>query len=427
MTEPDFTLRQGDTVPVVFGNLKDENGDPRPIRGEVVTLVMWPLGGSSDDVLEFVATPDADQESNPGVVSYAWQAGDTDIAGLYAATWRIDAGPDEEHTIDMVKGEDWIGDNSQWFIRIGSQSSFDFTVLQGGRSLGTFSFDQATFITEFGGDEVPHELDDLIAELVPPLGGPSAPNPFMTEAGGPVFAYGLAWEEVNRRPDDLSVLAGRPTSVETFPNDGYLVFEFSPKQAVPTRQLLASSSDLEQRLGVRLSAEEHIRASHLLSIASGLVVAETGQAVTFVEDDELVRPGTSSPRLRLPQRPVAGVSSVKINGREIDADSYFLDEDELVRSPWRPFDRLQGGSWGRESDTLTITYSHGFDVVPEVLKAVCLEAVTRAWTNRGAVQSESHGPVAVSYQPGNGLLLSEEERRTVRKRLRRTVGSVQLR
>jgi hypothetical protein len=192
----------------------------------------------------------------------------------------------------------------------------------------------------------------------------------------------------------------------------------------------ASTDELAARLGLTLTEDEETRAETLLGLASELIQSETGQTIELVEDDELTRNGSASPRLRLPERPVVEVSAVELDGDALlEGTDWYLDGDELVRThgtisgPFGPF----GFGWGGPEAELAITYSHGFDPIPGAVKAACLEVVVRVWTNPGAVSSESYGNEQVSYVRANGLILTEDERRTVREAIRKTAGSVQLR
>lgn len=185
--------------------------------------------------------------------------------------------------------------------------------------------------------------------------------------------------------------------------------------------LFATASELADRLGVSLSESEESRAKGLLELASSLIQQEAGQEIEQVEDDELTRRGTESARILLPERPVKSVSKVVLDGEEIEEeDEWYVEGDELVR---------EVGGWGQPDEVLVITYTHGYEAVPDIAKVICLEAVVRAWINPGSVLSEEYGSERVAYSQGTprGLLLSEIERRDIRQAFRRGAGSVTLR
>lgn len=152
---------------------------------------------------------------------------------------------------------------------------------------------------------------------------------------------------------------------------------------------LATVEDLEARLGRELTPAEEARAEALLADASALVRAWTRQSFAPVEDDELVlRPvGTE---LRLPQRPVTAVSSVRAvsglasvpdlalpgwtwDGIDI-VDIAGIDSHIWVSLPawWE--------DWGAAPNTYRVVYSHGTDAVPAVVVAVVCQMVLRTLT-----------------------------------------------
>lgn len=181
----------------------------------------------------------------------------------------------------------------------------------------------------------------------------------------------------------------------------------------------ATAADLADRLGLTFSGEEQARADALLTSASGLVQAEARQRIELVEDDALIVRGTVDDRIPLPERPVVSVASVVLDGTPIDG--WFLEGNELVRGAVDVFDGLPllgSAGFGYESQTLVITYTHGFDSIPDAIKAVTLEAAVRAWVNPGSVMRERHGSEGVDYAlqgVPSGLLLTDQERRVVRR------------
>jgi len=195
----------------------------------------------------------------------------------------------------------------------------------------------------------------------------------------------------------------------------------------------ATHADLGIRLGVDLTSGEQDDATALIALAQELIQSETGQDIELVEDDVLTRPGTWSDRLRLPQRPVVAVSSVTIDGTAVDADTYYVDGDELVRKTGLSTDDAfltHGRGWGGPESVLVVTYDHGLSTIPGVVKAVCLEMCVRVWVNPGTVQAETYGSENVAYgdyRSRTGLLLTDVERESLNRVIRRAAGSVKLR
>lgn len=172
---------------------------------------------------------------------------------------------------------------------------------------------------------------------------------------------------------------------------------------------LAVIADLEARLGLTFTDAEKTRADVLIEQAEGLVRAAARQHLDLVTDDVLTVRGSREARYLLPERPVVSVSKVEIAGSEVDG--WHVDGDYLVRP----------GAFGGKDDALIITYTHGFDPVPTLFKAVTLEAVVRVWVNPGAVMSEAYGYERVQYTPGvpTGMMLTDAETKTIREFVRR--------
>lgn len=189
----------------------------------------------------------------------------------------------------------------------------------------------------------------------------------------------------------------------------------------------ATSADLAVRLGVPLTSDEETRADTLLGLSSALIQREARQLLELVTDDVLNMPGTSEGRLRLPERPVVSVSAVMIGALVInvnddgsDPTGYVLVGDMLFRR----------AGWGYPDQMVQITYTHGYDPVPDAIRAVCMEPVVRVWVNPGNVVHEQYGSERNIYavqNPPAGLLLNDEEQRVIHDTIRRTAGSVALR
>ncbi|MFP3990655.1 hypothetical protein U9R90_24960 [Streptomyces sp. E11-3] len=141
---------------------------------------------------------------------------------------------------------------------------------------------------------------------------------------------------------------------------------------------LATVTDLENRLGRSLTADEAARAPALLADASALVREFTGQQLEAVAGDVIVlRPVGSL--LRLPQRPVTAVTLVEAiapdgtstavlsgwswDGRDKVDLTYTTYSVDFTSPAWR--DRMA-------PDTYQVTYDHGYAVArPIVVATVC--------------------------------------------------------
>lgn len=170
----------------------------------------------------------------------------------------------------------------------------------------------------------------------------------------------------------------------------------------------ATHSDLATRLGIVLSGAEQTRATALLGLASDVIRRAARQDIDQNTSTITVRGAAG--RVLLPQRPVISVDTVTLDGTTQD---FTLDGDYLA------------GYWSGQD--LEITYTHGFDPVPDAIKAICLEAVTRVWVNPGNAAQEAYGSERVSHGASSGLLLTDEERRAVRDVVRRGSQAVDIR
>ena len=86
----DFTIKQGDTLPLLQATLTDENGDPMDLTDATDLKFRYRRKGSST-VVERDATI---VTAASGIVRYAWQAADTATAGPMYAEWQVYYGTD---------------------------------------------------------------------------------------------------------------------------------------------------------------------------------------------------------------------------------------------------------------------------------------------------------------------------------------------
>lgn len=79
-----FTIKQSDTSPSIRATLKDADGNPINLTGATVQFHMKSVDGTlTVDQAATITTPLA------GVVTYDWQASDTDVAGTYSAEFEV--------------------------------------------------------------------------------------------------------------------------------------------------------------------------------------------------------------------------------------------------------------------------------------------------------------------------------------------------
>lgn len=84
----DFFVKQNDLSPTIQATLIGPDGNPTDLTSCTVDFHMADKTSGAVKV-NAAATPDADQVTNKGVVTYAWAVGDTDTVGDYFAEWEV--------------------------------------------------------------------------------------------------------------------------------------------------------------------------------------------------------------------------------------------------------------------------------------------------------------------------------------------------
>lgn len=162
---------------------------------------------------------------------------------------------------------------------------------------------------------------------------------------------------------------------------------------------LAAPEDLAARLGVTFTSAESARAAALLGDASAYVRNYTRQTITLVTDDVAVLESTTEQWLWLPERPVVAVSSVSIGSAGVSPVYWVQQGDGLYR-----FYGWQGRFYGSTStwnqpDTISVTYDHGFDTVPDDLVAVVCKIAKASWVNPNGQLEWHQGQTGVRMAP----------------------------
>jgi hypothetical protein len=144
--------------------------------------------------------------------------------------------------------------------------------------------------------------------------------------------------------------------------------------------LLATPLDVAARLGRDLTQAELLRLPALLQDASAKVRNYTGR--TFTQAETTVRLRVNNGRVKLPQRPVVSITSVKMLNRDGTVGTtlagWFWDglaeiatasPSQIANGPWFPNDRYR---------IVEVTYTHGYSTVPADVLAVVCSIATRA-------------------------------------------------
>lgn len=127
-------------------------------------------------------------------------------------------------------------------------------------------------------------------------------------------------------------------------------------------------------------AEDDDRALLALRSATGLIQREAKHHIFYVEDDVKTIDGTLGSKLVLPEPPVFAVSAINEGEYEVDVDGVaFTRRGALTRE----------GFWSGAE--VTVTYTHGFEMIPADIKALCLEVAGRMYSSEVGLDSEQIG------------------------------------
>jgi hypothetical protein len=171
-----------------------------------------------------------------------------------------------------------------------------------------------------------------------------------------------------------------------------------------------TTADLEALLQVAITRSDS--AERAIEAATAAIQGYCRQQLVYVEDDELTL--TASPSrslLLLPELPVIDVSAVEEDGTGLTvSDDYTWTRDGLLYR----FARF----WNSGFQKIAVTYSHGHEVIPPMVREVCARSAARGYqaglrasASQGVpgVQSQQIPDYSVAYtadtSPGSGGLM----------------------
>ncbi len=182
-------------------------------------------------------------------------------------------------------------------------------------------------------------------------------------------------------------------------------FEVRPAYAVDTPPRLCSVGDLADFLQLSISGDA--AALRAIEGATAAIQNYCRQQLIAVANDVVTLRSRGQEVLILPEQPVTAVASVVENGTTLVFDQdYTWTESGLL---WR---WSRGWPWSVTYPSIpgsvVVTYSHGYAVIPQPIREVCIRAASRAYQSglRTAalsgvpgVQSEALPDYTIQYQP----------------------------
>ncbi|MFD7609715.1 hypothetical protein [Streptomyces sp. NPDC059828] len=161
-----------------------------------------------------------------------------------------------------------------------------------------------------------------------------------------------------------------------------------------------------------------------LASASAIIRGWTRQDITRVSDDMVMLRVLNESELVLPQRPVVSVSQVRVNSLVLQ--DWVLSGERLLRTGgWR---RLPGTTTYPDPGLVEVTYTHGWEEVPDDVRAVCLDLASMTVTNPTGLREvaiDDYRRVFASETLGSGTL--SDAHRSMLTPYRRRFGTVGLR
>lgn len=161
-----------------------------------------------------------------------------------------------------------------------------------------------------------------------------------------------------------------------------------------------------------------------LASASAVIRSWTRQSISRIEDDVVSLRVLADDELVLPQRPVVSVSQVQVNN--LTLVDWVLSGERLLRTGgWRC---LPGTSSYPSPGLVTVTYTHGWDEIPDEVRAVCLDLASMTLTNPGGLREvaiDDYRRVFAAETLGSGTLSPAHQ--MMLAPYRRRIGTVGLR
>lgn len=161
-----------------------------------------------------------------------------------------------------------------------------------------------------------------------------------------------------------------------------------------------SVQDVETFLQIEV---DETSATQAIEQATAIIQNYCAQTISYVEDDEVTLDVLGeTQKIILPELPVVEIASVVEDDEELDEDEYTLGQYGIL---WRV-----GQNWTPGIGIVTVTYTHGYETIPDDIRAVCTRIAARIYqaglqaketAGVPGIASMSLGDYSISFQsPG---------------------------
>lgn len=178
-----------------------------------------------------------------------------------------------------------------------------------------------------------------------------------------------------------------------------------------------TAADLASQMQIDPSAIDTSLAAMLADMASDVIRDDLRQTIDLVTNEVITLYGDGGELIMLPERPVLGVTEVLLGGLP------------LTPFDWRPNGALRrviypGSQFAGEQTMnwpfgvpVRVTYSHGYETVPNTIKAMALQLAASTYANPELLVSKTVADVAVRFEKSSGtgglpaMMLDDAQRR----------------
>lgn len=151
--------------------------------------------------------------------------------------------------------------------------------------------------------------------------------------------------------------------------------------------MLITVEELEAFMGRTFTDAEEAQAEALIESVSAVVESETGVSFSVTQDEEIRIQADGYGIIEFSARPISSVSVYDVDGT-----------DPLTYPVWDGLGAVYGLM---PNQVVDVVYTHGYQIVPGDIKAVCYGVCSRVIYNPAGLRQETVGAISVTY-PGIG-------------------------